>query len=112
MKTIYDNNISNKPTSDYLDYLINKVYALLPSYEESRVFIEKSQSFGIYQNTLIQTINGHFNLINYDSYIAIDILSHLESLKSLDNHADYKRHILKICKLLSILKKEVEKDGF
>ena len=111
MKTIYDNTISNIVTSEYLDYLIDKVFALLPMYEESRIYIDKEQSFKIYQNILIQTINGNASLVQYNDSIVIDILSHLEVLKEIHTHAEYKRHILKVCKLLTILKKGVLKDG-
>jgi len=111
MMTIYDSVISDKNTLGYLNHLINKIFALLPMYEDSETSIKIKQSFKIYQDTLIQTINGYFNLIEYNDNSIVDVLSHLESLKYVDNHADYKRHILKVCNLLSLLKEGVEKDG-
>lgn len=111
MNTIYDTNIPNKLTCDYLDFLINKVFALLPMFEESVISEEKKQSFTIYQKNLIQTINENTELINYNSCIVIDVLSHLQSLFDVLEHDDYKRHILKVCKLLSLLKKEVADSG-
>lgn len=111
MKTIYQTNIPDKLTYDYLDFLINKVFALLPMFEESEISEEKKKSHSIYQKNLIQTINGNTELIKYDSYIVIDILSHLQSLLDITDHDDYKRHVLKICNLLSKLKKEVVDNG-
>lgn len=111
MNTIYQTTISNKLTCDYLDFLINKVFALLPMFEESAISEEKKNSHTIYQKNLIQTINGNTELIKYDSYIVVDILSHLQSLFDISEHDDYKRHILKVCNLLSELKKEVADNG-
>lgn len=111
MNTIYQTIISDKLTCDYLDFLINKVFALLPMFEESVISEEKEKSFTIYQRNLIQTINGNTELINYNSYIVVDILSRLQSLFNISDHDDYKRHILKICSLLSALKREVSGNG-
>ncbi len=41
MKTIYQTNIPNNLTCDYIDFLINKVFALLPMFEESVISKEK-----------------------------------------------------------------------
>lgn len=111
MNTIYQTTIPDKLTCDYLDFLINKVFALLPMFEESIVSEEKKKSHTIYQKNLIQTINGNIKLIKYDSYIIVDILSHLQSLFEVFDHDDYKRHVLKVCNLLSQLKKEVVDNG-
>lgn len=107
MNTIYNTRIPGKLTCKYLDFLIDKVFALLPMFEESILDSEKKQSFIIYQQNLIQTMNGNMQLINYDSPLVVDILSHLQSLFEIHEHSDYRRHIFKICKLLSELKKEV-----
>jgi hypothetical protein len=80
-------------------------------FEESTISVSNKNSFNIYQRTLAQTINGNINLIKYNSYLVVDILSHLQSLFTITEHGDYKRHVLKICKLLSLLKKEVENNG-
>jgi len=111
MNTIYQTSISDKLTCEYLDFLINKVFALLPMFEESVISESKRKSFHIYQKNLIQTINGNTKLINYDSYIVIDILSHLQSLFDISEHDEYKRHILKVCNLLTLLKEEVADNG-
>ena len=111
MKTVYNIEISNKLTSSYLDYLTNKIFALLPMFEESTMSEDNNISFNTYQKTLIQTINGNANLINYNSCLVVDILSHLQSLLLIQEHDDYKRHIFRICRLMSSLKKEVEKNG-
>lgn len=111
MKTIYQTTISDKLTCDYLDFLINKVFALLPMFEESEISEEKKNSHTIYQKNLIQTINGNTALIKYDSHIVINILSHLQALFEVYDHDNYKRHVLKVCNLLSELKKEVADNG-
>lgn len=111
MNTIYQTNIPDQITCDYLDFLINKVFALLPMFEERDLSEKKKISHNIYQKNLIQTINGNTELIKYDSYIVVDILSHLQSLLDITEHDDYKRHVLKICNLLSKLKKEVGDNG-
>jgi hypothetical protein len=111
MRTKYNTNVSNKLTSEYLDCLINRIYALLPKYEELNFTNIDKKSFITYQSSLIQTINGNTDLLQYNNCIVLDVLSHLECLKSLDNHDDYKRHILKICNLLTKLKMEVMNNG-
>lgn len=111
MNTIYETNISNNLTCAYIDSLINRVFALLPMFEESQVSDDKAKSFNIYQRNLIQTINANVTLIKYNSVLIVDILSHLQALFSISEHDDYKRHIFKICKLLTLLKNEVNKHG-
>lgn len=111
MDTIYQTTIPDKLTCDYLDFLTNKVFALLPMFEESSISEKKKNSHIIYQKNLIQTINGNTELIKYDSYIVVDILSHLQSLFEISDHDDYKRHVFKVCSLLSQLKKEVADNG-
>lgn len=111
MKTIYEKQISNDITSDYIDILINKVFALLPMYEEAKMSETNMEVFKNHQRFLIQTINGNTKLVQYENIIVLDILSHLQSLYELDMHDDYRRHILKICKLLNLLKEDVEKNG-
>lgn len=108
MKTIYKTEIPNELTCKYLDLLVNKVFALLPMFEEANTSNYQKRSFIIYQKNLIQTINGNTELIVYDSTLVLDILSHLQSLFSITDHDDYKRHIFKICKLLTLLRSEVE----
>lgn len=110
MDTIYEKSISNKLTCDYLDFLINKVFALLPMFEESKS-LEKKTDFITYQKSLIQTINGNIQLLKYNSILIPNILSHLQSLLVIDEHRDYRRHIFKVCSLLTSLKKEVENNG-
>lgn len=111
MNTIYQTTIPDKLTCDYLDFLINKVFVLLPMFEESMISEEKNKSHAIYQKNLIQMINGNTELIKYDNHTVIDILSNLQSLFKASDHNDYKRHILKVCNLLSELKKEVADNG-
>ena len=111
MNTIYNTNIDNKLLSDYLSYIINKVYALLPLFEESMDSNDKKKSFNNYQKTLIQKINGNTELMMYDSILIIDILSQLQALFNVKTHDEYKRHIMKTCKLLTLLKKEVDTSG-
>lgn len=111
MTTIYNSSISNELTCEYLDFLINKVFALLPMFEEASVLNDKRNNFLVYQNNLIQTINGNISLINYDNIITLDILSHLQSLLDVSNHDDYKRHVLKVCNLLSVLRRDVKRNG-
>lgn len=107
MKTIYKTEISNELTCKYLDLLIDKVFALLPMFEEAKVSSYKERNFSIYQKTLIQTINGNAELIVYNNTLVLDILSHLQSLFSITDHDDYRRHVFKICKLLTLLRSEV-----
>lgn len=111
MKTIYNTDIKDNLTSEYLSILTNKVFALLPMFEESLISNSKKYQFKTYQQNLIQTINGNVNFIQYDSCLIIDILSHLQALYLIENHDDYKRHIFKICNLLNTLKEEVNDNG-
>lgn len=111
MDTIYEKSISNKLICDYLDFLVNKVFALLPMFEESKSTLDKKTEFITYQKSLIQTINGNMQLLKYNSILVLDILSHLQSLLEIYNHSDYRRHIFKVCNLLTSLKKEVAKNG-
>jgi hypothetical protein len=111
INTFYNIELSNQSVIEYLDYLINKVFALLPKFEESNSSEQKKEAFEIYQKNLIQMINGNMDLINYDCCITVEILSYLQSLLNISTHEDYRRHVLKICNLISSLKKEVIKDG-
>ena len=111
MKTIYEETIPDETICTYLDYLIDKVFALLPMYEEAENSDEKRNTFIIYQRNLIQAINGNATLLKYNNCIIVNILSHLQALFNISNHDDYRRHILKICNLLSHLKDEVESNG-
>lgn len=111
MNTVYNQTISDKLTSDYLNTLVNKVFALLPMFEESFVSNEKAVVFETYQRNLLQTINGNVNLLNYNSQMTLDILSHLQALNNTLNHSDYKRHVFKTCTLLNLLKREVDNNG-
>lgn len=111
MKTVYQTEISDVLTSKYLDFVINRVFALLPMFEESTISQKHYNLFTTYQRSLVQTVNGNVALMKYDSIIILDILSHLQSLFEINDHEDYRRHVLKICKLLSILKEEVESNG-
>lgn len=107
MKTKYNEYISNVLTIEYLEYLINKVYGLLCYFEESVDDYQKYSEFLLFQDSLIRKINGHTNLIKYNSILVIDLLSNLESLKITNNHQDYRRHIFKITNILSKLITEV-----
>jgi hypothetical protein len=111
MLTKYNLDIPNKLTSEYLDYIIDRVYALLYMFENSLEDDEKHTLFIVSQDTLIQTINGNAELLQYNNVIIVDILSKLESLRLIKIHDDYRRKIFRICKQLSILKKEVEEGG-
>ena len=111
MDTVFNTTIPDNTICEYIDFLINKVYSLLPMFEESNISEEKYTSFVIFQNNLIQTINGNISLIKYNSHLVLDILSHLQSLLVVSDHDDYKRHVFKVCKLLSLLKKEVDNNG-
>lgn len=111
MDTKYNTKLPNKLTAEYLDFLINKVFSLLPMFEDSLNSEGQRESFIIFQKTLIQTINGNSELIYYNHCVVVDILSHLEALFNITKHDEYKRHIFKICHLLSILKEEVIRNG-
>lgn len=111
MKTVYETELPNTIICKYIDFLIDRVFALLPMFEESQLSENKKEAFYIYQKNLIQKINGNIELIQYDSILVIDILSHLQSLFSISEHYDYRRHVLKICKLLTSLRNEVEEHG-
>jgi|GEM_PF-4991679 len=112
MNTIYETAIENKYIINYIEHLINKVFALLPMYEEVVASDNKKDSFYTYQKTLIQRINGHADMImDYNSILVVDILSHLQSLLLVSNHSDYRRHVMRICKLLTMLRDEVKTYG-
>lgn len=107
VKTIYGTYISDKNVTDYIDFLINKVFALLPMFEESNGTTE----YVTYRTSLIQGISGCSDLFNLHGVEMIEILSNLQCLCDITDHADYKRHILKACRLLSEIKEGVIKDG-
>jgi hypothetical protein len=111
MDTKYNTTISNELTVEYLDYLTDKVFLLLYMFEEVMSGKRDNENFLTFQQMLIQTINGNAALIKYNNVEIINVLSHLESLLTITNHRDYKRHIFKICKLLTELKKGVEECG-
>lgn len=51
MDTIYQTTIPDKSICDYLDFLINKVFALLLMFEKSSISKENKKSYAIYQKT-------------------------------------------------------------
>ncbi len=105
---IYNNEIDTDELTNYIDSLINKVFALLPMFEESSLSDDNKTYFLSNQDSVITLINGNFALFNnYDSYVSLDIISRLESLKQIEEHSTYKKYIFKICHLLSHLKEEM-----
>jgi len=108
MRTIYSSNISNELTNQYLDYLIDRVFSLLPMFEESIEFRVKYLEFKAYEKVLIQTINGNVELVSYKNKYILDLLSHLQSLIYINTHDEYKKHIFKICRLLTKIKEGVD----
>lgn len=107
MKTKYNTDIPDKLTVEYIDYLIGKVFSLLYMFEEN----SNNDNFIITQQSLIQIINGNTSLIKYNDVKVVDILSRLETLENIKTHNEYRRCILKVCKLLTELKKGVESHG-
>jgi hypothetical protein len=107
MKTKYNEYISDKLTIEYLKWLIDKIYSLLCSFEESISDYKKYSDFLLYQDTLIRKINGHTNLVRYNNILVYDLLSNLESLKLTNMHDEYRRHIFKITNIIDKLIKEV-----
>lgn len=96
----HKNALSYSSTDFYLDLLINQSFSILPLYEEHGVCEPLMNKV----DNLLYRMQGFFALNNFDSGITTDILSYVNSLKSLNGHSKIRRCVLKICSLLSQLK--------
>ena len=104
METKYYGSIPDENVNAFIDKLINQTFSLLPLYEEKGDDEILTKQFEEKQANIIARLNGFLQYMIVDSNIRLEILVHAENLNQSKDHSDYRKHILKICNLLSHLK--------
>lgn len=96
----YINKVTPQSKNKYISTLINKVYSVLPIYEEQG----KSELLCNKIDSLTYKIDGFLCLYECDTNISLDIISYMKELQSVDSHKEVKSCVLKICNLLERIK--------
>lgn len=92
--------LSDNRTNSYIESLTNKIFCILPLYEEQGL----SESLVSRLDNIIMTVDGFLLLIDCDDNTSTDILSLLSKIKKAKNHAEVRSSVLRICSTLSNLK--------
>ena len=96
------NPISDQLVSNYFEVLINKVYKILPLYEE------KSETVGQYIESLLYEITGNQEaiiMINDDGQYA-SLIGTLESLREFIDVKKIKREVFKCIRIIESLNRK------
>lgn len=101
MNIKYMDNLPKEDLNNYISTLINKIYSILPLYEEQG----KTDSLISKTDGIIRNVDGFLCICPIgNSAVSLDILSYLQKLKHFDTHKDVKSCVFKVCNLLSDLK--------
>lgn len=104
MNTIYNTQLPDVSIGKYIDKIISQTFALLPLYEEMVQNSSAKEAFAEKQESLISKLHGFLSYLAIDHESVLEILTHAENLKTCDDHRLYRKHILRMCNLLSTLK--------
>lgn len=104
METIYDTTIPDLTVNEYLDRMVSQTFALLPLFEEKLKDASIKETFTEKQESLISKLHGLMSFMTFEQITVLDILTHAENLKTCEDHGQYRKHILRMCNLLSSLK--------
>ena len=104
METLYSTNLPDESINKYIDKIISQTFALLPLFEEKEGNIELTDVFIEKQNSLISKLHGFLSYMKLNHEQVLDIFTHAENLKTCNDHRLYRKHILRMCNLLSSLK--------
>lgn len=104
METKYNTIIPDDCVNEYIDKIISQTFALLPLFEEKLKNDSFIETFKEKQESLISKLHGFLSYMVIDNMYVMDILTHAENLKACNDHSQYRKHILRMCSLLSSLK--------
>lgn len=91
---------NTKELNEYIDYLIDQVFSILPVFEENghtKDLERKVSNMGA-------KLDGFFRLYNFTSPYVMDILSLMAELEVSKDHKKIRSCVLKACSLLTQLK--------
>lgn len=91
---------NTKELNEYIDYLIDQVFSILPVFEENghtKDLERKVSNMGA-------KLDGFFRLYNFTSPYVMDILSLMAELEVSEDHKKIRSCVLKACSLLTQLK--------
>lgn len=92
--------LSKEKTNSYIDKLTNKIFSILPIYEEDGL----SDSLMSRLDNIIMTFDGFSSLINCSDELTIDVMSLLLKIKKAKSHSEVRTCVLRVCSKLSSLK--------
>lgn len=92
--------LEGKSFTDYIDYLTNKIFSILPTFEEEGY---SSNLVSRIDNLKIK-IDGFLILSECDKNIRLEVMSLLSKLNSEVSHKEVRYCVLRVCSLLSKLK--------
>lgn len=93
-------NLDETVYARYIDTLTNKIYSILPLYEEKYDIKQLENKI----NNLIYNIEGLLPLLESKTYILLDIITILHTLKNFSNHKEIRSCVLQTCALLQNIK--------
>ena len=96
----YLRTLSQSEIDNYIDSLINKIYSVLPLFEESCNKIDLNKKIG----NIIALTNGFLIMLNQDTKTSINILSYLYHMQTVSTHKEIRSCVLTSCALLKKLK--------
>lgn len=100
MKLEYLQRLPKQELNRYVMSLVNKVYSILPTYEEQGLDEQLTEKV----RGLLRNIGGFLCVCEYDTIVCLDIISYLQELEFANTHKDVKACVLKVCNLLSGLR--------
>ena len=96
----YTKNLSHNQLNAYIAKLINKVYRVLPIYEEDG----KTEQLSNKIDGLLRCIDGFLCSYQCDEDLSLDIISYMQELQFADTHEEIRSCVLKVCNLLDKIK--------
>lgn len=98
-------NYSQEIRSTYYDKLINMTFSLLPLYEEQN---NTNSTFVMNkQHEVVNYLKSAFSDMNEVTPTSMDIVVRMKTLDYCSCHREYRKIILKVCHLLSLMRNEV-----
>jgi hypothetical protein len=96
----YGGEITSESINEYLDRLVGKIYKLLCLYEENY------ESFLSNHKTLMQELCAGEAMILYCGFY-VELINKLESLTTITEHTEIKKHVRECIDITKTLKKKV-----
>ncbi len=106
METKYGREISNEGLVEYFKSLTGEIYKSLPLFEQC----EGSGNFSIYVETLLIELHSSKRMLFVDDKDFIKLITNIEPLLELKNHAVFRRQVFKCTNLChKLIEKYIEK---